>query len=183
VDVAVPVTLPVARGLTGNDGRKQVGGDAVAGCSGVDGALRVGERPARNRAHVGERTAHALVTEADAEVVLVPGGEVLAVLREEAVSRVLVAAPVERGTGKPTRPHAGDRGHGGRGQRLELAVGGCVEGAGSVDGRKPDPVLVRRVRGVASVAAPAGPAAGHQSPAAAAVPSVASRRVAAGWAA
>src|SRR5690606_10819895 len=126
------VTIPVARGLTGDDSREQVGGDAVAGCGGVDGALRVGERPARNRPDVGEGAAHALVTEADAEVVLVAGGEVLAVLREEAVSRVLVAAPVERGTGKPTRPHAGDRGHGGRGQRLERAVGRCPERAGGV---------------------------------------------------
>src|SRR5690606_11406966 len=99
-----------------------------------------GERPARNRPDIGEGATHALVTEADAEVVLVPGREVLAVLREEAVSRVLVAAPVERGTGKPTRPHAGDRGHGGRGQRLEGAVGRCAERAGSVDGREPDAV-------------------------------------------
>src|SRR5690606_24651813 len=183
VDVAVPVTLPVARGLTGNDGRKQVGGDAVAGCGGVDGALRVGERPARNRPGVGAGAAPALATESDTAVVLVPGGEVLAVLREEAVSRVLVAAPVERGTSKPTRPHAGDRGHGGHGQRLERAVCRRAQRAGGVDGREPDAVHVRRVRGVASVAAPAGPAAGHQSPAAVAVPSVASRRAAAGWAA
>src|SRR5690606_22949586 len=112
---------------------------------------------------------------------LVPGGEVLAVLREEAVSRVLVAAPVERGTSKPTRPHAGDRGHGGRGQRLERAVCRRAEGAGGVDGRKPDAVHVRRVRGGASVAASAGAAAAHRGSAAVAVPPVLSGRVAAGW--
>src|SRR5690606_41304750 len=81
IDVAVSVALPVARGLTGNDGREQVGGDAVAGCGGVDGVLRVGERPARNRAHVGEGTAHTVTTDADAAVLLVAGGQVLAVPR------------------------------------------------------------------------------------------------------
>src|SRR5690606_38333107 len=102
VDVAVSITIPVARGLTGDDGCEQGAGDTVAGCSDVDGAVGVGERAARNRPDIGEVAQRALVTEADAEVVLVPGREVLAVLREDAVSRVLVAAPVERGTGKPT---------------------------------------------------------------------------------
>src|SRR5690606_27498160 len=127
---------------------------------------------------------HALATEADAEVILVAGGEVLAVAGEEAFGGIGKPATVEGGSGDATHAAAARyRRHGRHGQRLDRAVGRRAEGAGRVDSRKPKPVHVRRVRGVASVAAPAGPAAGHQSPAAVAGALVASRRVAAGWAA